>query len=115
MLIIVCGLPGSGKSTLARALAKRMGAIHLSSDIVRKALFPRPAYSEEEKERVYAEMALMCGKALSEGKHVVADATFYRRAQRERLESAAAAAGAKTRYILCTLPQVEARRRLGRR
>ncbi len=115
MLIIVCGLPGSGKSTLARALARRRGAAILSSDLVRKRMFPNPTYSEDEKERVYGEMASLCREALEKGGDVVADATFYRRSQRERFAALAAGAGTSARFILCTLPQDEVKRRLGRR
>ncbi len=115
MLIIVCGLPGSGKSTLARALARRMGAAVISSDVVRKRLFPRPAYSEEEKKMVYDEMARLCGAALAKGRYVVADATFYRRGERERFAAIAEREGTAARFILCTLPQEETERRLRRR
>jgi predicted kinase len=115
MLIIVCGLPGSGKSTLARALSKRRGAVHLSSDLIRKRLFPRPSYSEEEKSMVYQEMAETCRKALSGGRDVVADATFYRESARERFLSLARETGARSIVILCSLREGEVRRRLGRR
>lgn len=50
MLIAMAGLPGTGKSTLAARLATELGAVVLSKDIVRSALFP-PAvlnYSREE-------------------------------------------------------------------
>ncbi|WP_308411731.1 AAA family ATPase [Mycobacterium avium] len=32
------GLPASGKTTLARALAGRLGLVHLSSDVARKRM-----------------------------------------------------------------------------
>jgi adenylylsulfate kinase len=42
MLIAMAGLPGTGKSTLATALAKALGGVVLSKDVVRAALFPLP-------------------------------------------------------------------------
>lgn len=34
MLIILAGLPGSGKTTLAKALARRLGAVHVRIDTI---------------------------------------------------------------------------------
>ena len=38
MLIILGGRPGSGKTSLARALAVRLGAVHLRIDSIEQAL-----------------------------------------------------------------------------
>lgn len=38
MLIIFGGLPGSGKTTIARALAKRLGAVHVRVDTIEQAI-----------------------------------------------------------------------------
>ena len=38
MLIVFGGLPGSGKSTIARALARRLGAVHVRVDTIEQAL-----------------------------------------------------------------------------
>lgn|SRR5512143_1588337 len=115
MLIIVCGLPGTGKTTLAQELARRRSAVLLSSDVIRKRIFPAPSYSEEEKATVYEEMARMCLVALKGGKNVVADATFYKEGLRERFRSMAAEAGTEAFVILCLLEEAEAEERLGRR
>ena len=113
MLIIVCGLPGTGKTTLAKAISRRLGAAYLSSDVLRKRMFPDPSYSEEERGKVYDELVSLCRKALAEGKHVVVDATFYKAALREGF--VALGPGSGTHLILCTLDEDRLRKRLGNR
>lgn len=116
MLIIVCGLPGTGKTTLAAALAEKLGAGHISSDVTRKRMFSRPTYSEDEKEAVYKRMAEEAANALSEGRDAIADATFYRASERARFRRIAESAGTKAFVIVCYLPEAEVKRRLvGRR
>ena len=93
VLILVGGLSGSGKSTLAAAVADRLGAVHLRSDIVRKDLLgvphdrpaPAGAYSDETTERVYAALAEAVGdpRRVGGGTAVV-DATFLRPADRRQ-------------------------------
>ncbi|MBO9702008.1 MAG: ATP-binding protein [Sporocytophaga sp.] len=78
MVIIVSGLPGSGKSFFAEKLSKLLNAEYFSSDIIRKELFQNPAYTDEEKEAVYAEMKIQMNKVLSEKKNVILDATFFK-------------------------------------
>jgi predicted kinase len=112
MLIIVCGLPGSGKTTLAEALSRRVGAVHISSDAVRKEMFPRPVYSDEEKGKVYGELASRARRLLSEGRKVVVDATFYKKGQREAMRAIADEAKVQLRTILCSLPDETVRKRL---
>ncbi|MCK4313884.1 adenylyl-sulfate kinase, partial [Candidatus Bathyarchaeota archaeon] len=55
----ITGLPGSGKSVISHALLdllrqKGIQAQLLSSDALRKILTPKPAYSLEERNIVYA-------------------------------------------------------------
>jgi predicted kinase len=108
MLIIVCGLPGSGKTTLAKAVSRALKAVHLSSDITRKEMFPSPTYTEEEKKMVYMEMAERAKKALAGGKSVVADATFYKKWQREMFISITS----ECALVLCALDEEHSRKRL---
>ena len=115
MLIIICGLPGSGKTTLAKALCKALPALHVSSDLMRKRLFPKPAYSEAEKARVYSAMMLEAERALRAGKDVVADATFQRAARREEFLALAREMGVRAHVLMTVLNEEEIRRRLGRR
>ena len=151
-LVLTCGLPGSGKSTLAAALAVPLRALHLRSDVIRKeqaGLAPEvrggaALYAQEPTERTYAELRRRAferwrpgaggGGGAGEGKgcgdgpgiagHVIADAAFLRRTQRQAflagvagMAGAAAAAAAERPWVVAELavPSEELRRRLDAR
>jgi adenylylsulfate kinase len=64
----ITGLPGSGKSTVAEALIrillqKGIRAQLLSSDELRKVLTPKPTYSLEERDIVYATLVYIAKTA----------------------------------------------------
>lgn len=82
-IILVSGLPGSGKSYFARRLASRLGAEHINSDSVRKAMGASGRYSFEDKLAVYKVMARITERYLDANKLVVADATFYHPVMRD--------------------------------
>ncbi len=103
MLVLVCGLPGAGKSTLAKALAEKIDAVYLSSDIARRKMLSERTYSEHEKYRVYGRMVEEVGKLLSMGKTVVCDATFYKKKTRGEMRNAAKRAGSDMYIIKCVL------------
>ncbi|MBD3210209.1 AAA family ATPase [Candidatus Micrarchaeota archaeon] len=115
MLVIVCGLPGTGKSTLSQLLAGQLPAEHLNSDTLRKQMFKNPDYSEEEKEKVYHEMAVRAESLLSSGKNAILDATFYKRKYRKMMADVAGAQDAEVYRIECALPEKETRKRLEKR
>jgi predicted kinase len=115
MLIIICGLPGSGKTTLAKSLSKRFEAVHVSSDITRKRMYPKPSYSEEEKASVYAGMVDETKEHLRQGRDVIADATFYRENERQKFLSLAVDAGTGAFVIMTVLAEEEIMKRLARR
>jgi predicted kinase len=56
MLFVVCGLQGTGKTAVSRLISWKTGAVLLRTDVIRRELFEKPTYSEEEKNRVYEEM-----------------------------------------------------------
>jgi len=89
MIILVCGLPGSGKSYLAERLAKKCGAVYLSSDIVRQEMNARGHYSREDKLNVYKELQKQAAALCRQEKDVVVDATFFHHTLREMFLSLA--------------------------
>jgi adenylylsulfate kinase len=112
----VTGLPGSGKSTVSTALLellKKQGvqAQLLSSDALRKVLTPKPLYSLEERDTVYATLVYIAVLLTRNGVNVVIDATGnlirYREDARKRIPALIEA------YLKCPLEvcrQREARR-----
>lgn len=100
-LVAVGGFSGTGKTTLARQLAPVIapvpGAIHLRSDLERKAMFcidplshlPQEAYSEAVGERVYARLLDQAARILQAGHSVILDAVYARPEERRALSELA--------------------------
>ncbi len=83
MIILVLGLPGCGKSYFAERLAEKIGAEYVNSDRLRKALFPKRTYSEDEKRKVYEVMLNKMEGAIAQNNYLVLDATFHKASTRE--------------------------------
>lgn len=115
MLILVCGLPATGKSTVARNIARKLKAVVLSSDIIRKQLFERPTYSKEEKKLVYKAMFLVAEYLLRSDRNVVLDGTFYKRRLRSQVYDISKRTGARLAVVECRAPDESIKRRMGRR
>jgi len=84
----VTGLPGSGKSVVSRALhaklkAKGVDAQILSSDMLRRVVTPKPSYSVEERDTVYATLVFVAKLLTENGVNVIIDATGNRRRYRD--------------------------------
>lgn len=106
-LIAVGGLSGTGKSTLAAALAAHIGrapgALHIRSDLERKALFkvgettplPPASYTRETAARVYEAVYAKAARVLGAGHCVIADGVFLRPEERASIEAVANAANAR--------------------
>ena len=86
---IICsigGLSGSGKSVIAGVIASRIGAVYLSSDVIRKELFKIPLYEHLENDRssdiynyeanisVYNELRKQATEFVNQGFSVIIDA-----------------------------------------
>jgi adenylylsulfate kinase len=83
------GLPGSGKSSVARGVAevlkgRGLDVVHLQMDERRKAYFPNPSYSSEERARAYEMFADEAAELAGQGKGVILDGTAPKRAMRNR-------------------------------
>jgi aminoglycoside phosphotransferase family enzyme len=112
-LIAIGGLSGTGKSTLGAALAPRLGsapgAVHLRSDLERKALFgvdetvrlSDDAYGQDASERVYGTL-LRKGSAGARGR------SFGRRRCRVRCAASAAGHRGGRRRGGCPVPRIVA-------
>lgn len=112
-LVVMMGLPASGKSTLARAVASRLGFVHLSTDVLRKTLagraleahtarpFERGLYRPRMTERTYAALRRQGGAWVRDGRSVVLDGTFAQVRQRRMLVYLAHHLGVPLLPILC--------------
>jgi len=85
----VVGLPGSGKSNLARGLAESLARdgldpVWLQMDERRKAYFPQPQYTDEEREAAYGMFAHEAAGLVENGRAVVMDGSAYKAAWRQR-------------------------------
>ena len=115
-LILVGGGPGTGKTTLAAALADRLGAVHLSSDRVRKELaglsadIPQPAafergiYDPTWTERVYREMLDRAAALNGMGESVILDATWSDATHRRTAASVAQLTSSTFSEFRCAAP-----------
>jgi uncharacterized protein len=100
--VIACaGLSGTGKTTLAAELARTTGFALLGTDTLRKkraglapeaparAPYGEGLYTEEARAATYDALVAEVDVALEAGRGVIVDATFIRRADRDRLARAA--------------------------
>jgi predicted kinase len=107
------GLPASGKTSLARALAGRLGLVHISSDMVRKELAGLPptaraggavrqgVYDPAMTRRTYALMRRRAARWLRAGRAVVLDATYGSAGERAAVRRLAERTGARLVPLLC--------------
>ena len=126
-LFITSGFTGCGKSTLAAALSCHLGLTHISSDITRKklaGLTPADAteadinsglYSPEITDKTYNAMINEARLILAKGDSVILDATFLRRADREKALTMSRQYDAEFMIIECRLAEDLVQERLEKR
>ena len=108
-LIAMMGISGSGKSYLARQLACRIGAVWLSSDLIRKQLAGlQPTsragaeiYSPVRTSQTYAALCDGARDELASGHPVILDATFLLASQRRPAADLADQMGVPFLVIWC--------------
>jgi len=111
-LILMSGLSGSGKSTIARQLARKLGAIHIRSDAVRKHLAgieltkrgEANIYTAEMSQKTYSRLLELGIMLARQGFPVILDAKYDQ--QHLRLDAIAQAQFHQlSLYIVhCTAP-----------
>ena len=114
ILIMVCGLQGTGKTTVARKIAKKTGAKILKTDKIRKIMFEKPDYGEEESKKVYEAMFAKALKLLKQ-QSVVLDGTFILDRNRVKAREIAKRAGVNFRVVEVICGEGVARRRIQER
>jgi aminoglycoside phosphotransferase family enzyme len=126
-LVAIGGLSGTGKTSLARELAPGLGAppgaLHLRSDVLRKALagakeldrLPPESYSAAASAAVYGELLRQAGAALDAGRAVIADAVYARPAERAAIEDLARELGVPFHGLWLDCPEPIMVARIGAR
>lgn len=115
MLIVVTGLPGTGKTTIAESLAKEIDAVVFSTDKIRKMIFEKPVYNEEDKRIVYDELFSLTGKYLASRKNVILDGTFYTKALRQRAKEVGKTFSENVYFVYCETPEELLKERIDKR
>ena len=122
-LVLMCGLAGAGKSLVAGALAERLGAVRVRSDVERKRLFASAPtaravpglYSADATRRTYERLQELAQEALDAGVSVVIDAASLRRSERDALRTLAARHAARFSLLVCEAPPEVLRARVQQR
>ncbi|MDX1371160.1 MAG: AAA family ATPase [Nitrososphaeraceae archaeon] len=105
MIIIICGLPGTGKSFLANTLSKRINAVVLSTDKIRKELLHKPRYSLWERSLIYDLMYLIAKYLNSAGINCILDGTFNQQRSRDEVMKKLNLKKKDLFIIECTCPE----------
>lgn len=106
-LLITCGPSGSGKSLLSERLIGPLGAVRVRSDIERRrrAQPGEDRYSGFARHRTYGRLEACADKVLAAGFPVIVDATFIRRAYRDRFWRLANEHGVPFAILVLTAPR----------
>jgi aminoglycoside phosphotransferase family enzyme/predicted kinase len=124
-VVLVSGLTGSGKSTLASELGDHLGVPVINSDAVRKKIagmagrnnvsFNTGIYNPEMTEKTYAALAREAEDQITTGNGLVLDATYHRRANREKVLRLTEKYGIPVFVIHCFAPEEVTKKRLAQR
>lgn len=112
MVVVVIGLPGTGKTTFSRALAQKIDAVHLNTDILRDHLHLRGKYDRQTKEFIYKQLEKETEAAILAGKKVVVDGTFYKQSLRQAYTNLATKHNTPIHWIEIKAPEACIRARV---
>jgi aminoglycoside phosphotransferase family enzyme/predicted kinase len=124
VLLLTTGLIGTGKSTVANQMATVLDLDVFSSDRVRKKLagassqssqaadYGQGLYGAEAKRQTYEAMTELARHSLVQGQSVLLDASFAKRAERQRVMDLAHDVGARVCLLECLAPESVIRSRL---
>jgi aminoglycoside phosphotransferase family enzyme/predicted kinase len=123
-VIVMHGLSGSGKTTVAGALAGRIGAVRVRSDVERKrqhglqagarsgAALDAGIYAPEATRATYERLQRIAREIIAAGFPVIVDAAFLRRADRDAFRNLAREAGTPFRIVSCEASEAQLRERI---
>ena len=121
-MVAVGGLVASGKSTLARALAARLGAVHIEADHVRNAVLVRDhtgdllaSLAPSIEDEIYDELLRLGAREIDAGRPLVLDACFPRRKERLAARELARSRGRAFAFVESRTSPVVTRERLASR
>jgi aminoglycoside phosphotransferase family enzyme/predicted kinase len=116
VLVIMFGLSGSGKTWLSERLMAAIPAVRVRSDIERKRLFGveetaasgsgigTGIYSPEASVKTYERLFTLARSLLEAGHHVILDAAFLKKEQREAAKRVAADLGVHSEFVCAEAP-----------
>jgi len=123
-IVLMHGLSGSGKSTIAQAMAARIGAVRVRSDVERKRLHglepgvrtgsgqDAGIYSGAASRATYDRLEAVAGDVIASGFPVIIDAAFLRLEDRARFRGLAESLGVPFWIVDCAAPEVVLRERI---
>jgi aminoglycoside phosphotransferase family enzyme/predicted kinase len=117
-IVACCGLSGTGKSALAAELADCTDYVWLRSDVIRRRAGDdrrEDRYGPAARTAVYETLTREAEQVLAANRGVIADATFLRRADRDRLAAVAARLGRRIVFLETDAPESVVRARLDAR
>jgi aminoglycoside phosphotransferase family enzyme/predicted kinase len=123
-VVMVTGPSGSGKSVLAGVLASRLGAVLLSTDMLRRQTFEQRGrgaeidagvYSEQARDQIYDQMLSRAEAFLATDRPIVLDGTFIEKRQRRPFIDLARKTRRRLLVVECSAPDAVIRLRQQRR
>lgn len=118
VMFITHGLSGSGKTWQSRNIAQAIGAIHIRSDVERKRLFAESTndlYATDTTAQTYQYLLKLAQTTLSSGFHVIIDATFLDRQQRDLFRELAENLEVRCLVLHFATPEAQLRKNISQR